>query len=201
MRDALGNGRPVEFVRNVMPRIGEIDASEAQRAIREIFIAHVMGRGRYASASAIAESIRLPTPAAVLAGAEAIAAEGARTTLLSRPVVVDVGGATTDVHSVLPGTGATRGYATSGLPDQVLTRTVEGDLGVRENAETLVATAIREDYAAGREAAELTRAAARRSADRRFVPRTATEVRLDERLTELAAASPPNTCTDTGTPA
>jgi uncharacterized protein (TIGR01319 family) len=188
VRGVLGNGRPISFVGNVMPRIGEVNPSEAQRAIREIFIAHVMGHGRYASASTIAESVRLPTPAAVLAGAEAIAAEGANAPLLARPVLVDVGGATTDVHSVLLGGQTTRGYATSGLADRAVTRTVEGDLGLRENAETLVAVAIREGYATADEAGELTRAAAHRAAERQFVPDTATEVQIEERLTELATA-------------
>ena len=168
VRGVLGNGRPIEFVRNVMPRIGEIDPFEAQQAIREIFIVHVMGHGRYASAAAIADSILLPTPAAVLAGTEAIASAGIENQLLARPVVVDVGGATTDVHSVPPGADSTRGYSTSGLPDQIVTRTVEGDLGLRENAEALVGVAISESYATADEADELSRAAAKRAADRRF---------------------------------
>ncbi len=188
VRGVLGNGRPIEFVRNVMPRIGEIDPFEAQQAIREIFIVHVMGHGRYASAAAIADSILLPTPAAVLAGTEAIASAGIENQLLARPVVVDVGGATTDVHSVLPGADSTRGYSTSGLPDQIVTRTVEGDLGLRENAEALVGVAISESYATADEADELSRAAAKRAADRRFVPDTEREMHIDERLTELATA-------------
>jgi uncharacterized protein (TIGR01319 family) len=188
VRVTLGNGKPVAFVRNVMPRIGELDPGEAQSAIREIFVTHVMGHGRYASAAAIADAIALPTPAAVLAGAEAIAAAGSENPLLARPVVVDVGGATTDIHSVIPIDDTHRGGAAPGVPDQVVTRTVEGDLGLRENAEALVAVAAREGYLTDEEMESLGRDAVLRTADRRFVPKTADQTRVDERLAELATA-------------
>jgi uncharacterized protein (TIGR01319 family) len=123
VRRAL-SGRPVvRFVANVMPRVGTLAAGPAQEAIRDVFVDHVMGRGRYLSASALAGVVRMPTPSAVLAGARALSGLGDRFPLLERPVVIDVGGATTDVHSVL-------GDAT--------VRTVEGDLGLRENADALL---------------------------------------------------------------
>jgi uncharacterized protein (TIGR01319 family) len=188
VRAALGNGRPVELVGNVMPRIGTLDTAPAQRAIRELFISHVIGQGRFASASAIAGWIRLPTPAAVLAGARAIADLAAENASLAYPAVVDVGGATTDVHSVMPAAEDARGYVNLGLPDQAVTRTVEGDLGVRENAESLVEAAVREGYAMSDEREVLEAAAQRRSRERDFVPSTEPEARIDERLAELAGA-------------
>lgn len=188
VRDALGNGRPVELVGNVMPRIGALEPAPAQRAIREVFIEHVIGQGRFASASPIANAIRVPTPAAVLAGARVVARLGAEDAALTRPVVVDVGGATTDVHSVMAGAEPSRGYSNPGLPDQTVTRTVEGDLGIRENAEALVEVAIREGYVGAEEIQTLEHAAAQRSRERSFVPSGERGVRIDERLAELAAA-------------
>ena len=123
LRRAL-SGRPVvRFVPNVMPRVGTLAAGPAQEAIRDVFVDHVMGKGRYLSASALAGVVRMPTPSAVLAGAGALSGLGDRYPLLNCPVVIDVGGATTDVHSVL---------------GDAAVRTVEGDLGLRENADALL---------------------------------------------------------------
>jgi uncharacterized protein (TIGR01319 family) len=53
-------------------------------------------------------------------------------------LVVDVGGATTDVHSLAYGTPAGPHMAEPGLPEPYAKRTVEGDLGIRFNAATLI---------------------------------------------------------------
>jgi uncharacterized protein (TIGR01319 family) len=63
----------------------------------------------------------LPTPGAVLIAAELLAGE------LGDLVVVDVGGATTDVHSVTDGSPEMRAIAIDPQPHSK--RTVEGDLG------------------------------------------------------------------------
>jgi len=187
VRRLLGNGRPVEFVDNVMPRVGELDSGSAQTAIRRIFIERVIGRGRFASASTLAGAVRMPTPAAVLAGAQIVAALGARRAQLSAPVVVDVGGATTDVHSVIAESEPVPGYATTGLADAVLTRTVEGDLGLRENAEALVEAAVREGCVEAGEEDGLRRAAQRRRTQRDYVASDEQELLTDERLGRLAS--------------
>jgi uncharacterized protein (TIGR01319 family) len=53
-------------------------------------------------------------------------------------LVVDVGGATTDVHSVGYGEPSGPNIAEQGLPEPFAKRTVEGDLGIRFNAGTLL---------------------------------------------------------------
>ena len=58
-------------------------------------------------------------------------------TELGELLVVDVGGATTDVHSVARGTPARSDTIVSGLPEPYEKRTVEGDLGLKHNIETL----------------------------------------------------------------
>jgi len=54
-------------------------------------------------------------------------------------LVVDVGGATTDVHSVAEGAPARANVVYRGLPEPRLKRTVEGDLGLRVSAPSLLA--------------------------------------------------------------
>ena len=182
-----GNGRIVRLVANVLPRIGEIDVNAAQGAIRELFVEHVIGRGRFASASPVAAAIRMPTPSAVLAGTQALARLGDGDPRVRAPVVVDVGGATTDVHSVQPIGARPRGPRAE-VPDLESTRTVEGDLGLRENAETLVEEAIRSGYADRGEEAALREAAVTRAANRMFLPATEAEAEEERRLAILAAA-------------
>jgi uncharacterized protein (TIGR01319 family) len=53
-------------------------------------------------------------------------------------MVVDPGGATTDVHSVADGKPSVAGVIPQGLPEARVKRTVEGDLGMRHNAATIV---------------------------------------------------------------
>jgi uncharacterized protein (TIGR01319 family) len=76
----------------------------------------------------------VPTPSAVLDAARLIAEGTATSPGLGDTVIVDVGGATTDVYSVASGAPSRPGVVVRGLPELKLKRTVEGDLGVRINA-------------------------------------------------------------------
>jgi uncharacterized protein (TIGR01319 family) len=69
-------------------------------------------------------------------GAEGAAAQKGWGDLL----LVDVGGATTDVHSIGHGVPAGEHFFTRGLVEPYAKRTVEGDLGIRFNAPTIAAT-------------------------------------------------------------
>jgi uncharacterized protein (TIGR01319 family) len=176
-------GRIVRVVPNVLPRIGELEVEAAQAAIRDLFVEHVIGRGRFASTSALAASIRMPTPSAVLVGTQVLARLGHVDPRVRAPVVVDVGGATTDVHSVQP-VSSQHGVA---VPDVETTRTVEGDLGLRESAGALVEEAVRAGDTGKDEATILREAAAVRVANTTFVPATIAETEHDRQLATLAA--------------
>lgn len=188
LRRILGNGRPVQFVDNVMPRVGELNSDAAQTAIRRIFIDHVIGRGRFASGWELVDRIKMPTPAAVMSAAEAVAELGVTDSVLDQPVIVDLGGATTDVYSVMTGDGRARGYAYRSFPDQLVTRTVEGDLGMRENASALLHVAREEGYVGPGEVSGLLAAVERRTRQPGFLPATELETRVDETLASLACA-------------
>jgi uncharacterized protein (TIGR01319 family) len=97
-------------------------------------------------------------------------------------VVVDVGGATTDVHSVVEVDPETGDLDRGGLSREVVattpvTRTVEGDLGMRWSARSTVAEADLE---------ELADAAARRADDPAFLPATDAERDEDEAIARAA---------------
>ncbi|KAA0274937.1 MAG: hypothetical protein EDQ89_01230 [Acidobacteria bacterium] len=184
---ALGSNRIVRFAANLMPSVGQLAGESAQAEIRALFVDHVIASVKLAARPEIASAVRLPTPAAVLRAAETIATSGLPG--FERPVVVDLGGATTDVHSVISLDDAERGYVSSGIEPQRITRTVEGDLGMRESAATLVRAARADgwldDLAPDRIAA-LERGAERRIHERGFLPEDDAERALDEQLAQLA---------------
>lgn len=141
------SGTPHVLADNVVPRIGVLAPDSARRAIREIFLSHVIG-GKHLSSRTDAcgrtftEMVRGATPDVVLTGVELLARglddehRGA-----GDVVVVDVGGATTDVHSVVELDPEDSGLAREVVATTPVTRTVEGDLGMRWSAMSTVEAA------------------------------------------------------------
>jgi uncharacterized protein (TIGR01319 family) len=95
-------GKSVTFTKNVMPEIGELDIEPCNHVIREIFIKNIIDIKGIAKAKAIVTDVIMPTPAAVLATARLLADGNQGKEGLDDLIVVDVGGATTDIHSVIP---------------------------------------------------------------------------------------------------
>ncbi|TWG11590.1 glutamate mutase L [Actinoplanes teichomyceticus] len=121
---------PVTATGNVLPRIGVLDPGPARAAIREVFLRHVIGGKRLSRGPRFASLVRAATPDAVLAGVELLADRVAAGVL-----VVDVGGATTDVYSaLLPDAEAQTGPRRDVAGTLWRLRTVEGDLGVAAGA-------------------------------------------------------------------
>ncbi len=133
---------PYVLADNVVPRIGVLAPESARAAIREMFLAHVIGGKHLSARTDFTAMVRGATPDVVLTGVEMLA----RGLDESRPgvgdvVVVDIGGATTDVHSVVEVDPEDSGLAREVVATTALTRTVEGDLGMRWSAVTTVAAA------------------------------------------------------------
>ena len=176
-------GAPYVVADNVVPRIGVLAPDSARRAIREIFLSHVIG-GKHLSSRTDARGrsftdlVRGATPDVVLTGVELLARglddehRGA-----GDVVVVDVGGATTDVHSVVELDPEDSGLAREVVATTPVTRTVEGDLGMRWSAVSTVEAAGRDDLHA---------AAVRRRAQPDLLPDTDEEQDAD---LDIAAAA------------
>ncbi|HXG51559.1 MAG TPA: methylaspartate mutase accessory protein GlmL [candidate division Zixibacteria bacterium] len=126
-------GKEVRVVANVMPRPGMLDVEPARQEIRRLFMEHIIRAKGLDRIRPWISSVT-PTPMAVLEGARIAAEAIGRGELL----VVDVGGATTDVHSVGWGKAPGPGLVEAALPEPFAKRTVEGDLGIRCNARTIV---------------------------------------------------------------
>jgi uncharacterized protein (TIGR01319 family) len=129
----LLSGKGVFFTENVMPEFHVLNIEPARAAIREIFIERIVHAKGIDRAAAEFDRVLMPTPAAVLEGARLVADGLPGAPGLGAVMVIDPGGATTDVHSVASGEPAP-GVVPQGLPEPRVKRTVEGDLGMRYSA-------------------------------------------------------------------
>jgi len=180
-------GVPVTVTTNVLPRIGTLDPMPARSAIREVFIHHVIGGKHLSRRADLATFVRAATPDAVLAGVELLADGLGDAGGVGDVVVVDVGGATTDVYSVVTPDPQAPEHGSEVVETLWRSRTVEGDLGVRWNVPGVVEAASTERLVDAAEQARLTVAAARRAADPGFLADSDDEQAIDLRLVQLAA--------------
>jgi uncharacterized protein (TIGR01319 family) len=162
---------PYLLADNIVPRIGVLAPDGARAAIRELFLSHVIGGKHLSSRADFLEMVRGTTPDVVLSGVELLAE------LAGDVVVIDVGGATTDVHSVVELDPEDAGLAREVVATTRVTRTVEGDLGMRWSAVTTAEAAGRDD---------LREAARRRTEDPAFLPDTPAEEEVDVELAREA---------------
>jgi uncharacterized protein (TIGR01319 family) len=132
------SGKWITFAKNVMPEIGRLEVDSCREAIRQIFISHIIKAKGIDKAKAIVSDVIMPTPAAVLRAAKLLADGADGEEGWGELVVIDVGGATTDVHSIAKGYPTHAGAINRGLPEPYAKRTVEGDLGVRHNLDSLL---------------------------------------------------------------
>ncbi len=173
---------PVTAADNVLPRIGVLAPAPARAAIREVFLRHVIGGKKLSRGSRFARMVRAATPDAVLTGVEVLA-----DALGGDLAVVDVGGATTDVYSVLTPDERADGPGREVAGTLWRARTVEGDLGMRWSAPGVVRAAAEERLLAPGEEARLAAAAAVRAADPGFLPVADIDRAADRRIAALAA--------------
>jgi len=125
-------GRRFILTDNVLPQIGVINPDGARAAIRQMFLRHVIGGKHLSKGPQFAAMVRAATPDAMLRGVEtlAAAADGDGGDVL----VFDIGGATTDVYSVISPEGEDATLRKEVVAPLWHARTVEGDLGMRWNA-------------------------------------------------------------------
>ena len=190
---------PHVLAANAVPRIGVLAPESARAAIRAQFLKHVIaGKGLTAHGAELAQLVQGPTPDLVLAGVEMLAyGIDEERPGIGDVVVVDVGGATTDVYSVVtvdaelrdaPSShGGRSGPATDLLARDVVAptsanRTVEADLGMRESAGLPASflPSTDEEYAADEEIARV----AAETAVRRHAGRSRVVLSPDGRVVE-----------------
>jgi len=136
-----GHDKNVIFAPNVMPEFGKLELQEVNEQIRQVFIGRITDAKGISKVSGIIEGIKMPTPSAVLKAAKLLADGTEDFRGLGELLLVDVGGATTDVYSMCGGAPTREGVHLLGIKEPYAKRTVEGDLGLYHNLETLASLA------------------------------------------------------------
>ena len=164
-------GRNVVACDNVLPRRGEVVPGPARAALADLYRRHAIGGRGPAVAPRFRRLVRVVTPEAVGHAATRLAA-----ICDARVLVVDVGCATTDVHSASVPASATQAV-----------RTVEGDLGVRAAAGGVLVESQAEGIVDPVEADLLGPTVARMASETGYVPRDRGSAAEDRRIAALAA--------------
>lgn len=130
----------IRYVRvpNILPTIHELNVKPAREVIHEEFTKQIThAKGLLAFRDTLVDRQVIPTPGAVFLAAELLAKGTYDKEGIGDLIVVDVGGATTDIHSVLPELEnlsiEERGLVINN-EKQFSYRTVEGNLGLRVSA-------------------------------------------------------------------
>lgn len=122
--------RRVYIVENVYPKIDKLNVKPTRLKIQEVFEEHITKAPGMEKVRELVNMNILPTPGAVMKATQLLEKE------IGDLVVVDVGGATTDVHSVTMGSDEINEILVS--PEPMAKRTVEGDLGVYINVNNII---------------------------------------------------------------
>lgn len=128
----------VAHTQNVMPKLNELNILPARETIRDVFLRKIVQAKGLDKANKMVDRMVMPTPASVLRAAELLASGTEHEAGLGDIMVVDIGGATTDVYSIAKGDPTNPTVVLRGLPEPFAKRTVEGDLGMRYSATALL---------------------------------------------------------------
>lgn len=119
---------------NVMPQLNVLNVDSVREIIRSVFMKNIVHAKGLDKAVEYVGDILMPTPAAVLQGAQLLSIGTDLEEGLGDLIVIDIGGATTDVHSICEGYPSKGGINMKGLAEPFAKRSVEGDLGMRYSA-------------------------------------------------------------------
>lgn len=117
---------------NVYPRIDHLDVIETRKIIQNVFEENITKAPGMEKVRELISGHIIPVPGAVMEATNLLYQ------ILGDLVTVDIGGATTDVHSVTEGSEEVKRKLIS--PEPLSKRTVEGDLGLYINKDTLIET-------------------------------------------------------------
>ncbi|HWR39665.1 MAG TPA: methylaspartate mutase accessory protein GlmL [Patescibacteria group bacterium] len=126
---------------NVMPRLDELNIEPARQVIRQVFLQRIVEAKGLNRANHLVDRLVMPTPSAVMRAAELLSRGSGHEAGLGDLMVVDIGGATTDMYSIAKGDPTQSSVVLRGLPEPLAKRTVEGDLGMRYSATALLKAA------------------------------------------------------------
>lgn len=123
--EAYGKEKNLHVVPNVYPKIDILNIEPTREVIQNVFEKHITEAKGMEKIRSLVNGPIIPTPGAVMNASKMLK------DVIGDLVTIDVGGATTDIHSVTEGTEKVKKVLIE--PEPVAKRTVEGDLGVFVN--------------------------------------------------------------------
>ena len=132
------SGKQCVLADNVLPELNQMNMEPAKQAIADLFFEKIVFANGLEEVANIAEKKVIPTPSAVLSASKLLSEGPGNEKGFGPIVIIDVGGATTDVCSVCHVDTENSESIYRGLPEPYLKRTVEGDIGLRSSAKTLL---------------------------------------------------------------
>jgi len=175
------------LARNIIPDVGKLDPRSAENTIRSLFMQRIVNMKGLDKIRQEIGDILMPTPAAVLGAGELLSVGANHVPGMGDMMIVDVGGATTDIHSYAEHKPF-EGVRFIGAAEPYAKRTVEGDLGMRESSDALCNEVGIMKMAAytGIGVEHLQASVARRVRDTGYLPDTEAEVKLDQAIAHFA---------------
>ena len=133
------SGTKAYFTANVMPSIKGLNVLPVRAVIRRIFMDRIVEAKGMKEVAESFTNVIMPTPTAVLMAVELLSRGTPSQPGLGDVMAVDIGGATTDVHTVSEPI-QDQSLLYDSLEEPLAKRTVEGDLGMRYSALSLYET-------------------------------------------------------------
>ncbi|MBN2897242.1 MAG: glutamate mutase L [Clostridia bacterium] len=128
--EEVGKRDLLYIVENVYPKIDMLNVEPTRKVIQDAFEEHIIHAPGMSHVREMVNGPIIPTPGAVMEASKVLKEE------IGDLVTIDVGGATTDIHSVTEGSEEVSRVLLA--PEPVAKRTVEGDLGVYVNMLNIV---------------------------------------------------------------
>ncbi len=140
------NDKSVSIIENILPELNNLNIEPVQGLIRKLFLSNIIKAKGISKRMEFLSSVLMPTPSAVLKAGLLLSKGTDGEEGIGDLMLIDVGGATTDVCSYSFGIPDSGGFVMKGLPQPYTKRTVEGDLGIRYSAKSLLNAAKNENY-------------------------------------------------------
>lgn len=174
---------------NIIPDVGVLNIEPTVEIIRDLFMHRITNMKGVGVVKEQLNGPIVPTPASVLTAGELLC-KGTDTLRGIGPyMMVDIGGATTDIYSFNENRGFD-GAKLVGSPEPFSKRTVEGDMGMRESSICLVREVGEKQFAenCGLTGSELDVAVNKRITDREYIADTEKEKQIDFQIAGSAVS-------------
>lgn len=126
----MGKEKQLYIVENVYPKIDMLNVEPTRKVLQDIFEEHIVHAPGMEHIREMVSGTIIPTPGAVMEASKLLREE------IGDLITIDVGGATTDIHSVTEDSDEISRILIA--PEPMAKRTVEGDLGVFVNMKNIV---------------------------------------------------------------